>query len=78
MGSKRSKHNTDHALHKNDYSNLCSKLHREFSDTAILNDCSFKFCDFSDLQEPDLPKFQSVSTTEEPAEALDEEEDDQY
>jgi len=78
VGSKKSKHNTDHAVHKADYSNLCSKLHREYSDTATLNGCSFKLCNFSDLQEPDIPEFQSVSAIEELADALEEEEDDQY
>ena len=59
--------NTDHAAHKRDYSDYCSKLHREYPDIATLNCCSFKLCNFPDLQEPDIPEFQSLSATEEQA-----------
>ncbi len=36
-GLQKSKHNTDHAVHKTDCSDLCLKLHREFSDQAALS-----------------------------------------
>lgn len=29
VGCKKSKHSTDHAAHKTDYSSLCLKLHRQ-------------------------------------------------
>ncbi len=60
------------------YTSLYSELHREFSDQATLNGCSFKLCDFPDLQRPDMPEFLSVSATEEQADeqsAMEEEDD---
>ena len=49
------------------YTSLYSELHRDFSDQATLNGCSFKMCDFPDLQRPDMPELLSVSATEEQA-----------
>ena len=73
------KEQAQHCFKQEDYSNPCSQLHREYSDEATLNGCSFNNgCDFSDLQKPVLPNFQSVSAIEELADALDEEEVDQY
>jgi len=66
VGSSKSKHNTDHAVHKTDYSDLCSKLHRDFY-SATLNGCSFMLCNFPGLQRPDMPEFLSVSATEGPS-----------
>ena len=40
VSSERSKHNTDHAVHKTDYSDLCLKLHRQ----ATVNGCTFTLC----------------------------------
>ena len=46
-----------------------------------MNGCSFKLCNFPDLQRPDMPECLSVLATEEPADeqsAMEEEDDSRY
>ena len=64
VGSKKSKHNTDHAAHKTDYSDLCSKLHRQCQISGHREQLHLHAVRFLDLQRPGMPECLSVWSTE--------------
>ena len=64
VGSKKSKHNTDHAVHKTDYSDLCLKLHRQAQISGYHEWLHLHAVQFLNLQHPGVPAFLSVLTSE--------------
>ncbi len=64
VGSKKSKHNIDHAAQKTDYSDLCSKLHRQCEISGHRERLHDHAVQLLDLQHPGMPECLSVYCTE--------------
>ena len=67
VSSERSKHNTDHAVHKTDYSDLCLKLHKQAQISGYREWLHLHAVRFLYLQRPGMPAFLSVLTSERPS-----------
>ena len=66
VGSKRSKHNSNHAIHKTDYSKLCLKIHRQAQISGYREWLHLYAVRFLHLQRPGMPTFLSVLTSDSP------------
>ncbi len=62
VGFKKSKHNTDHAVHKTNYSDLCL-LHRQAQISGYREWLHLHAVRFLYLQRPGMPAFLSVLTS---------------